>query len=85
MESEYIRKPYPAICEDGKVRTAYVRCARYDGSMVADTYFSVPAYVRVNGKYVAGYVTGAEASSNGGHELEFRAYTYCKNWKLVEA
>ena len=40
-----------AICPDGKVRTT----ARI--SQTADTFFSVPAAVRISGKYVRGYIT----------------------------
>lgn len=40
-----------ALCTDGKVR----KLARI--AETADTFFSVPASVRVNGKYVSGYVT----------------------------
>jgi hypothetical protein len=39
------------LCSDGKVR-ALKRIA-----LTADTYFSVPAAVTVNGKTVSGYVT----------------------------
>lgn len=40
-----------AICPDGKVR-ALARIAQ-----TADTFFSIPAAVKVNGKTVSGYVT----------------------------
>lgn len=39
------------ICSDGTVRTTKRM------SQTADTFFSVPAAVRVNGKTVSGYVT----------------------------
>lgn len=55
----YITREYPwglnvacaAMCSDGKVR----KCARIAQS--ADTFFSTPASVRVNGKHVSGFVT----------------------------
>lgn len=40
-----------ALCEDGKQRTAV--CS----DRGADTFFSIPARVRANGKTVSGYVT----------------------------
>src|SRR6478735_4937058 len=44
------------LCSDGKIRAlAYL-------AQTADTFFSVPAAVRVKGKYVTGYVTTEEAS-----------------------
>lgn len=39
-----------AMCSDGKVR----KLARI--SQTADTFFSIPAAVRVKGRYVSGYV-----------------------------
>jgi hypothetical protein len=66
--SEYFRKSVRVTAPDGRVRTARVKCHRYDGSFAADTWFSVPASMRVLGKYVAGYVTG------GDDGLEFRVY-----------
>lgn len=38
------------LCADGKVRAAEV-------AFSADTFFSVPARVRVNGRWVRGYAT----------------------------
>lgn len=60
MPSEVFRKPLKALCADGKVRTAHVKAYRYDGSLAADTWFSVPAYVKANGRTVAGYVSGCD-------------------------
>jgi hypothetical protein len=37
---------------DGKIRTVTLG--------VADTFFSIPAHARVNGKYVSGFVTSDE-------------------------
>ena len=66
-----------ARCEDGKLRTVYVKRYRYDGSYAADTWFSVPAYVKASGTTVRGYLTMDDDGP------EFRAYTYCKNHALV--
>lgn len=43
-----------AVMPDGAVRA--VRAG------IADTYFSIPAYARIAGKYVRGYLTAATAS-----------------------
>jgi hypothetical protein len=72
-----------AMCTDGKVR----RVSRI--SATADTFFSVPASVKVNGKTVAGYIT---FSTRAGYStetaddptrVEFHAYTYRKNHTLL--
>ena len=60
--AEIFYRPHKAMCDDGKWRIVRVR-SYYDGRnwcMYADTFFSVPANVRVNGKYIAGYVTGRD-------------------------
>lgn len=46
-----VRRGTRALCSDGKVRSV-VRI-----SETADTFFSIPAAVKVNGKTVSGYVT----------------------------
>lgn len=51
------------LCSDGKVRTV----SRI--SQTADTYFSVPAAVRVKGRTVSGYVT-VETLSGSSVETE---------------
>lgn len=68
-----------AMCTDGKVRTL----KRI--SETADTFFSVPAAVTVDGKTVSGYVT-IEAASGSTHPspsdppvVKFVAYRYGKN------
>ena len=78
MASEVFYSPDgKARCEDGKARTVYAKRYRYDGSYAADTFFSVPAYVRVKGTTVRGFL-GVEDG-----EAYFKAYTYCKNHALV--
>jgi len=62
-----------AICQDGRRRTAH--SASVDG--VADTFFSIPAFVYVGSKRVYGYVT------SGDDGYEFRAYLYRKNHALI--
>jgi hypothetical protein len=71
------------LCSDGRVR----KCARI--ASTADTFFSVPAAVKVAGKTVSGYVT-IEALSGLSTETEddpavvkFVAYTYGKNGDLL--
>lgn len=65
-----------ALCSDGKVR-ALKRIA-----VTADTFFSVPAAVRVNGRTVGGYVT-FEDDADGERVVLFRAYTYGRNGALL--
>ena len=59
------------LCSDGKVR-ATTRIAA-----TADTFFSVPASVKVNGRTVAGYLTIEDDVAM------FVAYTYRKNGGLL--
>lgn len=59
------------LCSDGKVR-ATTRIAE-----TADTFFSVPASVKVSGKTVAGYLTIEDGV------VMFVAYTYRKNGGLL--
>lgn len=64
--SEIFRKSIPLTCPDGVVRTARVKSYRYDGSPAADTWFSVPASIRVRGKYIVGYMTVDDAATATG-------------------
>lgn len=74
MISEVFRKPMRIMCEqDGRIRTVYVKCYRYDGSFAADTFFSVPASCRVRGRYVHGYVSSDDSG------LRFNSHNVCKN------
>jgi hypothetical protein len=75
--SEIFYKPVKVLCTDNVTRTARVKCYCYDGSFAADTFFSVPAYVKANGKTVRGYLT----SDNDVYK--FRAYLYCKNHAAI--
>ena len=52
------------LCSDGVIRAARL-------SATADTFFSVPASLRVNGKHVSGYMTVDE-----GPDGATRAYTF---------
>lgn len=70
-----------ATCSDTVERTAYLR-SYWDGQRYAsygDTYFTVPAFVRVAGKVVRGYVTG----DNG--EAQFHVSKNSKNANLIHA
>jgi hypothetical protein len=60
------------MCSDGKVR----KISRI--SQTADTFFSIPASVKVKGKTVAGYVTFSDDET-----ATFVAYTYRKNGHLL--
>lgn len=72
-----------AMCSDGVVR----QCARIADT--ADTFFSIPAAVRVNGKTVSGYLTveteqGFSTSTAADPAvLKFVAYQYRKNGALL--
>lgn len=75
-----------AMCADGKVR----KVCRIAAS--ADTFFSVPAAVRVRGKYVTGYLTvttvegyDTEASVEDPYVVKFRIYSYGKNADALPA
>jgi len=46
----YLKNGHRLLCSDGKIRAAEL-------AETADTFFSVPARVRVNGKSVSGYMT----------------------------
>jgi hypothetical protein len=70
------------VCEDGIRRKARTK----DG--IADTYFSIPAYVSANGKTVSGYITTdtvyAERDGRSYTVYKFIAYRYGKNWGEVQ-
>lgn len=61
-----------ALCSDGKVRTIKRIAA------TADTFYSIPASVTVDGKTVAGYV-GVDDDNT----VKFHSYTYRKNGTLL--
>lgn len=72
-----------ALCADGVVRSTS-RIAS-----TADTFFSVPASVKVKGRTVSGYVTvttvsGSDVPTDDDPALvRFHAYTYGKNGHLL--
>lgn len=80
-QGTYVVQSYPwglylkgaALCSDGKVR----KLARV--ASTADTWFSIPASVRVNGKTVAGWI-GIEDGV-----VKFHAYNNRKNSFLLPA
>lgn len=59
------------LCEDGKRRTVYA-------TGYGDTFFSIPAEVRVTGRWVSGFLT----SDDGG--WRFTANAYGKNAALLK-
>lgn len=79
-EGTYLTQSFPwgvyvggrAKCSDGKVRTLS-RIAQ-----TADTFFSVPATVKVKGRSVAGYISLSDEEV-----VTFHAYTYRKNGGLL--
>jgi len=69
--------PYQAkrvLCSDGKRRHAF-------NLRTPDTYFSLPASVKVKGKTVTGYLTTGE--TDGNRDVFFRSYTYGKNGGML--
>ena len=90
-EGTWLRQSYPwglyvsgrAMCSDGKVR-ALARIAQ-----TADTFFSVPAAVKVQGRTVAGYITvetadGLTTETPGDPAVvKFIAYSYRRNGDLL--
>ena len=63
----YFRTGHRLLCSDGKVRAAEL-------AQTANTFFSVPAKVRVHGKWVSGYYTGEENEA-GQRVCAFRHHT----------
>lgn len=75
-----VRRGTRVLCADGKIRAV--------GSIAqtADTFFSIPASVKVKGKSVSGYVTTEEQKYIGGVKTtdfkkvySFRRHTNHKN------
>ena len=75
-----------ALCEDGQVRTV-----RFPRGGHADTFFSVPAVVTVNGRTVTGFVS---VSTVAGYDtptdddpavVRFTAYRYGRNADMIRA
>ena len=64
-----------ALCSDGRPRYATI-------TSEPDTFFSIPASVKVCGKRVSGYVTGREGA-DGSQDYAFVAVTYGKNGSLL--
>jgi hypothetical protein len=72
-----------ALCSDGKVR----KVCRI--SSTPDTFFSIPAAVKVKGKTVSGYITtetveGLSTATDGDPAVvKFRAVEYRKNYNVL--
>ena len=63
------------LCADGVVRSlAYL-------AQTPDTFFSVPAAVRVRGRYITGYVTGEETRDGKLRAHVFRQHTHDREGK----
>lgn len=67
LRNNRIVKVKNCLCPDGSRRVA-------DITGYADTYYSIPARVRVRGKSVSGFITGC-----GDGDIEFLPYLYRKN------
>jgi hypothetical protein len=62
------RNGHRLLCSDGVIRSAEL-------SSTADTYFSVPAFIRIKGDWITGYAT-CERDSKWEHEVwVFRHHT----------
>ena len=74
-----------ALCED-----EIVRLVRFTNGGQADTFFSVPGFVRVKGRYVPGFVSittvaGFDTVTDDDPAvIRFTAYRYAKNADLIE-
>lgn len=68
------RRRFSARCPDGIIRSGI--CS------IPDTYFSIPARLRVKGKSVVGYITAE--SEDSGTTIIFIANQSCPNHALVE-
>lgn len=71
----FTRCGHRLLCADGVIRAAEL-------AATSDTFFSVPARVRVRGVWVSGYYTGEESSA-GERVSAFRHHT-CHADKLPE-
>lgn len=64
----YSRTGHRLLCSDGIIRAAEL-------AKSSDTYFSIPAFIRMNGKRISGYAT-CERDSKWKHEVwAFRHHT----------
>lgn len=63
----------PVVCTDGNLRTPF-------RVKPADTWFSMPACVKVNNKTVSGYIT---PNTDTPGEFRFYAYRYRANADLL--
>lgn len=64
------RKGTRLLCSDGKTRApAYL-------AETADTFFSVPAAMRIRGKYITGYMTTDEANHPTDRTKTRKAWTF---------
>lgn len=61
----YARNGHKALFSDGRIRAVEM-------AQTADTFFSVPATARINGKLITGYVTTEEY--NNDHVFCFRLH-----------
>ena len=64
----YYRNGHRLLCSDGVIRSAEL-------AKTADTFFSVPARVRVKGKWVSGYYTTAKNANWSETVCVFRHHT----------
>jgi len=62
----YLRNGHRLLCSDGRIRAAEL-------AQTADTFFSIPASVRINGKHVSGFCSVTE--SHGTAVYVFHAHT----------
>lgn len=70
----YRRTGSRVLCSDGKIRAlAYL-------AETPDTFFSIPAAIRVKGKYVTGYVTTEEtAPTSKDYKVRRVATVFCQH------
>lgn len=64
----FLRNGHRLLCADGVIRAATL-------APTADTYFSVPAAIRIKGKPVSGYMAVEESRALGYRVYAFRHHT----------
>lgn len=62
------RNGHRVLCSDGKIRACEM-------APTADTFFSVPASIRIAGKSITGYVTGEDAW-DAANKVSYKAHSF---------
>lgn len=92
MAKEVYYRSTPALCQDGVERKVYVRCywTGREWSWYCDTFSTTPAFVKVRGKTIRGFVTretraGFQTATDDDPAVtKFIANKGCKNGSIIE-